>query len=156
MLGTRPKAIGASTTVTVVVESLVASSEEAAVIVTGPGTAGAIQAPVAAFIVPPVADQVSPFVAPPVAVAEKVVALPVVRVGAAGLMAPTLTACTVTVAEAVAVAPAAFVTVRVKVLVPDQFAVMAPVAAPEVTAPIPLSTLPVPPENVGVSVKVAP
>jgi hypothetical protein len=94
--------------------------------------------------VPPVEDQVTLLVAPPVAVAVKVVAVETVRDGAAGLMTPTLTTWGVTTAVVVAVAPAEFVTVRVKVLAPVQFAVMALEATPVAGQTTLLSMVPVP------------
>ena len=134
--------VGAPTTVTVVVAVLATSSVEVAVMVTVPAVAGAVQAPVLALMLPPVADQVMPLVAPLEAVALKVVVELAVRVPPTGLMAPTATVCTVMGRLVVAVLPAALVTVRVKVLA----AVMVPLlkATPLVTVPTPLSTLPVP------------
>ena len=145
---TRLVATGAATTVTVVVAVLVASAWLVAVMVTLPGEAGAVKAPVEALIVPAVADQVRPVFDAPETELEKVVLVLTVMVGAAGLMAATPADCRVTPTAAVAVAPAALVTVRVKVLA----AVRAPElnAVPEVTAPMPWSTAPVPPEKVGV------
>jgi hypothetical protein len=65
------------------------------------------------FIVPAEADHTMALVAPPVTVAVNVLLAPAVTVGVAGATAPTTTVCGVTVAEAVAVVPAALVTVRV-------------------------------------------
>ena len=67
--------------------------------VTLPAVAGAVQAPVAAFMEPELADHEMPLVTPPVAVVLKVVVLLTVRVGAAGLMAFIATVCGVTVME---------------------------------------------------------
>ena len=102
---TASDAVGRATTVTVVEADLLVSSLEVAVMTTLPGVAGAVQAPVLALIVPPVADQVSPLVRPPVAVVEKVVALLTVRLGAAGVMGATATVCGVTVTETSAAWP---------------------------------------------------
>jgi hypothetical protein len=93
------EAVAASTTVADVVADLVLSSTDVAVMVTLPAVAGAVHAPVAAFIVPALADHVMLLVTPPVAVVVKVVALLTVFVGAAGLMAFTTTVCGVTVTE---------------------------------------------------------
>src|SRR5690348_4324404 len=67
------EAVLASTTLTVVVAVLPLSSLDVAVMVTLPAVAGAVQAPVAAFIDPALADQVTLLVTPPVAVVAKVV-----------------------------------------------------------------------------------
>ena len=88
---TRPVATGRDTTVTVVVAFLVGSSTEVAVMVTDWAVAGAVQAPVEAFIVPAEADQVTLLVAPPVVVEEKVVMELTSLVVAAGLGVPTTT-----------------------------------------------------------------
>jgi hypothetical protein len=109
----KPLIAGAATTVTVVELDFVASACEVAVIVKGPpAAAGAVQTP-EALMVPPVALQVMPAFTAPETVAVKVVLVLTVFVGAAGLMAETLTALTVTVAVAVALSPAALVTVKV-------------------------------------------
>ena len=73
-----------------------------------PEVEGAVQRPVG-VMVPPVAVQVSVLVTPPVAVAVKMVVVATVRVGVAGERGPTATACGVTVTEASAAPPAAFV-----------------------------------------------
>ena len=131
----RTGVVGAATTAMVVLADLAGSSTEVAVMVTVWAVTGAVQTPVLATMVPALAVQARVFVAPPVAVALKVVLVPVVRVGKAGVMAPTLTAWVVRVTEAVAVLPAALVTVRVKVFAPE-------------TAPlpkgVPLATTPTP------------
>ena len=110
--------------------------------------AGAVKAPVEALIVPAEADQVMPVFEAPETELEKVVEVFTVMVGAAGEIAATAADWTVMVTLAVAVDPAALVTVRVKVL----GAVRAPElkAVPEVTAPTLWSTAPVPAEKVGV------
>ena len=145
---TRPVATGRLTTVTVVVAVLVASSLEVAVMVTDCSVAGAVQAPVEAFMVPALADQVTMLVAPPLAVVLKVVVELTSLVGAAGAKAVRATVCGVSVTVAVAVVPAALVTVMVKVLL----AVMTPLlkAVPLLTAPMLLSTVAVPLLKVGV------
>jgi len=102
-------AVAASTTVTVVVAVLLLSSFAVAVMVTLPAVAGAVHAPVPAFIAPALADHVMPLVTPPVAVVVKVVAVLTVLVGAAGLMALTATVCGVTVTELSTKSPAALV-----------------------------------------------
>ena len=102
-------AVAASTTVTVVVAVLLLSSFAVAVMVTFPAVAGAVHAPVLAFIVPALADHVMPLVTPPVAVVVKVVAVLTVFVGEVGLMAFTATVCGVTVTELSTKSPAAFV-----------------------------------------------
>ena len=66
----------------------------------------------------------------------------------AGLTAETEGVCTVMTTEVVAVALVALVTVRVKVVAPARAPELN--AVPEVTAPMPWSTAPVPPEKVGV------
>ena len=116
--------------------------------------AGAVQAPVLAFIVPAVADQVMPLVTPPVVLEVKVVVELMSLVDAAGLRAATATVCGFTVRVAVTAVPAALVTVRMKVLA----AVMAPLlkAVPLVTAPMLLSTVAVPLLKVGVMLVVPP
>jgi len=144
--------VGRATTVTVVLLDLVGSSAEVAVMVTDCGVAGAVQAPVLALMEPALAVQLRRLVAPLVAVAVNVVVEFTSLVGAAGLRAPTATVCGVRVTLAVAVVPAALVTVRRKVLL----AVMLPLpkAVPLVTTPTPLFTLPVPLLKVGVIVVV--
>ena len=82
---------GIAATATEVVENLLASSTEMAVMLTTWAVDGAVQAPVVGFMVPALADQVRVLVAPPVAAAEKVVEVPTVRLEAAGVIAPTLT-----------------------------------------------------------------
>ena len=116
--------------------------------------AGAVQAPVAAFMEPAVADQVTPLVTPPLAVELKVVVELMSLVGAAGARAERATVCGFTVRLAVTAVPAALVTVRMKVLA----AVMAPLlkAVPLVTLPMPLLTLAVPLLKVGVMLVVPP
>ena len=107
------------------------------------------------MIVPALALQVTPLVAPLVAVELKVVLVLMERVAPAGVTAVRATVWGLTVSGALAVvAPAALVTVRVKVLAE----VMVPVekAVPLVTAPTPLSTEPVPLLKVGVTVVLAP
>ncbi len=74
--------VPAATTLTTVVELLVGSSFEVAVMVTLPTLDGALQAPDTESIVPALALHVSPLVTPPLAVAVNVVDVPVVRVGA--------------------------------------------------------------------------
>ena len=103
------EAVGAATTVTVVLTDFVTSSAA------GRGDGGlsrrwrgAVQTP-AAVIVPTVALQVRLLVRPPLAVALKVVEVPTVRVGAAGLTGLTATVCGVTVVEASTESPAALV-----------------------------------------------
>ena len=78
---------------------LLESSFDVAVIVTFPDAFGAVHAPVLALIVPALADQVMPLITPPVAVVLKVVELFTVRVGAAGVIALTITVCGVTMTE---------------------------------------------------------
>ena len=102
------EAVGAATTLTVVVTDLVLSSAAVAVMVAEPAVAGAVQTP-AEVMVPAVALQVMLLVRPPVAVALKVVEVLTVRVGAGGLMTLTATVCGVTVVEASTESPAAFV-----------------------------------------------
>ena len=102
-------AVAAKTTFTVVVMFFVASSLDVAVMVTLPDETGAVQAPVFAFMVPALADQVIALVTPPVMVVEKVVEVLTVRVGVAGLMAFTTTVCGVTVTELSTESPAALV-----------------------------------------------
>ena len=104
--------------------------------------AGAVQAPVDAFITPALADQVMPLVLPPLALEVKVVTELMSLVDAAGLRAVRATVCGFTTRLVVTAVPAAFVTVRMKVLA----AVMAPLlkAVPLVTLPMPLLTLAVP------------
>jgi hypothetical protein len=92
-------AVDASTTFTMVVADLVASSFDVAVIVTLPAVPGAVHTPVLTLIAPPLAVQLIPLVFPPLAVVLKVVALLTVRVGAAGLIAFTTTVCGVTKAD---------------------------------------------------------
>ena len=104
---------GAGTTVTVVLADLVPSATLVAVMVTLPAMVGAVHAPVAGVMVPPVALQVMALLNAPVTVLLKVWLVLTVMVGLAGLMAVTATVCGVTVAVAVAVSPAALVTVRV-------------------------------------------
>ena len=82
---------GIAATATEVLANLLASSAEVAVMLTTWAADGAVQAPVAGFMVPALADQVRVLVAPPVAAAEKMVVVPTVRLEAAGVMAPTLT-----------------------------------------------------------------
>ena len=107
----------ARTTFTVVLAVFVASSCDVAVMVTLPAVPGAVHVPVLALIVPALADHVMPLVAPPVAVILKVVELFTVRVGTAGVMAPTVTVCGATVTELSAKSPAALVARSQKVLV---------------------------------------
>jgi hypothetical protein len=97
----------AATTVTVVWAVLLGSSTEVAVIVTDWAVAGAVQ--VLPFQVPAVLLQVTVPWVPPLAVAVKLVWLPTVRAGDAGLIAPTLTVCGVTVTLASTESPAASV-----------------------------------------------
>ena len=89
----------ARTTLTAVVAVLLLSSLDVAVMVTLPAVAGAVQTPVLAFMVPALADQLMLLVTPPVAVVENVVDLVTVRVGAAGVIAPTTTVFGVTMTE---------------------------------------------------------
>jgi hypothetical protein len=127
---------GAATTVTVVELDLVPSAWEVAVMVKGPpAVPGAVQTPVEASMLPPLALQVMPVFTAPETVAVKVVLELTVLVGFAGLMVETLTALTVTVAVAVTLSPAVLVTVKVYVLVAVRTPVPYPV--PETTAPIP-------------------
>ena len=93
------ESVTAETTVTVVVADLPESSLDVAAIVTLPEFAGAVHAPVAAFMVPALADQAIPFVTPPVILVLNVVELLTVRVGVAGAIALTTTVCGVTVTE---------------------------------------------------------
>ena len=102
------EAVGAATTLTVVLTNLVASSAEVAVMVTEPAVAGAVQTP-AEVMVPAVALHVTVLVRPPVAVALKVVRVPTVRVGDAGLTGLTATVCGVTAVDASTESPAALV-----------------------------------------------
>ena len=104
--------------------------------------AGAVQAPVDAFMVPALADQVMPLVLPPLALEVKVVMELTSFVGAAGARAVRATVCGFTTRLVVTAVPAAFVTVRMKVFA----AVMAPLETPVplTTAPRPLLMLPVP------------
>ena len=101
--------MAASTTLTMVAAVLLPSSFEAAVMVTLPAMAGALQTPVLALIVPAAADHVIPLVAPPVAVVLNAVVLFTVRIGAAGLTAFTKTVCGVTVTELSVKSPAELV-----------------------------------------------
>jgi hypothetical protein len=104
---------GAATTVTVVELDFVASACEVAVMVKGPpAAAGAVQTP-EALMLPPLALQVMSVFTAPATVAAKVVLVLTVLVGLAGLMAEIDTALTVTVAVAVALSPAALLTVSV-------------------------------------------
>ena len=103
------KAVLTGTTFTMVVAVLLLSSFDVAVMVTGPMVAGAVQAPVPAIIVPPLADQLMRLVAPPVAVVLNAVVLFTVRVGAAGLTAFTTTVCGVTLTELSTKSPAELV-----------------------------------------------
>ena len=91
--------VTAKTTITVVEADLVPSSFDVPVIVTLPAVAGAVHAPVLAFMVPALAVQLMPFVAPPEAVVPNVVELFTVSVGLAGLIGLTTTVCGVTVTE---------------------------------------------------------
>ena len=91
-LATRVAATGAATTVTVVDADLVGSSLDVAVMVTAWAVLGASQEPLEGVMVPALELQVIPPVAPPVTGAEKVVEVPAVRRGLAGLTGPTLTA----------------------------------------------------------------
>jgi|SRR5690242_1499851 len=93
------ESVESGTTVTFVVADLLLSSFDVAVIVTLPARAGAVHVPVLGLIVPPLADHAMPSVTPPLAVAEKVVALLTVLVGASGVIAFTTTVCGVTVTE---------------------------------------------------------
>ena len=105
---------GAGTTVTWVEVDLVPSATLVAVMVKGPpAVAGAVQAPVAATMVPPVALQVMAGLRAPLTLLVKVWLVLTVRIALAGLMAPTTTVCGVAVTLAVAVSLAALVTVRV-------------------------------------------
>ena len=140
------EAVGASTTVTVVVAFLLASSFDVAVIVTLPAVPGAVHAPVLPLIAPPLAVQATVPKFPPLVVVLKVVELFTVRVGEAGLTGLTTTVCGVTSAEStVACCPPALVTVRVNVvgvvIASDDLATLL------VTVPTPLLTLPFPPAN---------
>jgi hypothetical protein len=80
-----------STTFTVVVDFLAVSAWAVAVIVTVWAVAGAVQAPVLAFMVPALALQVMAVLVLPVTVALKVVLLPTLTVLLAGVMALTTT-----------------------------------------------------------------
>ena len=106
--GTRV-AVPAAMTLTVVVELLVGSSLEVAVMTTLPAVAGAVQAPVTGSMVPEDAVQRRALVLPPVAVAAKVVAVPTERVGAPGEMGPTATTLGVTRTDTSTESPAALV-----------------------------------------------
>jgi hypothetical protein len=86
-------------TFTAVVAVLLLSSLDVAVMVTLPAVPGAVHTPLPVFIVPALADHVTLLVTPPVAVVEKVVELLTVRVGAAGVIAPTATVFGVTATE---------------------------------------------------------
>ena len=103
------EATGADVAIAVVVADLLPSSIDVAAMVTFPATAGAVQVPLAAFIVPALADQAMPLVAPPVAVVLNVVALFTVRVGALGLIGFTTTVCGATETELSTKSPAALV-----------------------------------------------
>ena len=111
-------AVGAATTLTVVVEVLEVSSLAVAVMTAVWTVAGGSQLPVAALMVPALAVQVTTLVVPPVAVAEKTVGveLPAVLAGAAGVIALTATVCGVTVTEVSVESPAALVTWSQKVV----------------------------------------
>ena len=89
--GTKLLMAGAATTLTVVVAVLVPSAWEVAVMVTDPAEAGAVKAPVEASIVPALADQVMPAFEAPETELEKVVPVPTVIVGVAGVTVPTAT-----------------------------------------------------------------
>ena len=104
---------GAGTTVTVVVADLVPSAALVAVMVTLPAMVGAVHAPVAGVMVPPVALQVMDALAAPLTVLLKVWLVLAVMVRPDGVIALTATVRGVTVTAAVAVSPAALVTVRV-------------------------------------------
>jgi hypothetical protein len=95
----RIESVTAETTVAVVVANLLGSSLDVAVIVTLPGLAGAVQAPVFGFITPALADHVRALVTPPVAVVVNAVELFTVRVGAAGAIELMAMVCGVTVTE---------------------------------------------------------
>ena len=114
--------------------------------------AGAVQAPVDAFITPALADQVMPLVLPPLALEVKVVTELMSLVDAAGLSAVRATVCAVRVRLAVAVVPATLVTVRMKVL--EVVMVPLPKAVPLVTVPMLWSTVAVPLLKAGVMVVV--
>ncbi len=83
---TAMEAEGGATTLTVVVVDLEVSSLAVAVMTMLPEVVGAFQTPVFPSMIPELADQTMTLVAPPVAVAAKVVELPAVRVGFAGVM----------------------------------------------------------------------
>jgi hypothetical protein len=89
----------ARTTLTLVVAVFAGLSCDVAVMVTLPAVAGAVQAPVLAFMAPALADQLMLLVTPPVAVVEKVVELLTVRVATVGVIAFTTTVCGVTETE---------------------------------------------------------
>lgn len=92
---------------------------------------------------------------PPEKTAISVVLVPAVMVGCAAVkLVITGTAKTCTVVCAVTLVPAELVTVSVKIVVADRLPVLT--ATPEVTVPIPWSTLPVPPEKMAVRVVLVP
>ena len=134
-------AVGSATTVTVVLEDLELSSAEVAVMVTDPVAGGAVQTPPLVML-PALADQLMPLPLPPLALALKVVTELTSLVGAAGETAVTATVCGVIVRVVIEVAPAALVTVRVKVLEAVMAALLK--AVPLITVPMPWSTLAVP------------
>ena len=103
-------ALFAGSTVATVLADLVGSSAEVALMVTGPDAAGAVQAPVAGFMVPAPALQVTVPRKPPVTPATvKARAPPAPTVGAAGATAPTTTVWGVTATLASTWSPAPFV-----------------------------------------------
>jgi hypothetical protein len=105
-------------------------------------------------MLPPLALQVIAGFTAPLTVALKAVVAFTVFVGAAGLIADTDTAPTVTVAVAVTGSPAALVTVSVNVV--EAVSDPVPYAVPEATDPTPWFTLPAPPVNTAVSVVLPP
>lgn len=103
------EAVAVAITSVTVEALLLLSSFEVAVIVTLPGAAGAVHAPVLAFMEPALAVHVIPLVTPPVEVVENVVEVFTVRVGVDGLIALTAIARGVTMTELSIKSPAALV-----------------------------------------------
>lgn len=103
------EAVTATITFAVVVDNLVGSSWDVAVIITFPAPAGAVQAPVLGFMEPALAVQVIALLTPPADVELKSVVVLTVRVGSAGAIALTTTTCGVTVTELSTTSAAAFV-----------------------------------------------
>ena len=102
----------AGVTVARVLDDLPGSSTETALMVTVPAAAGAVQAPVAAFMLPALAVQVTVPRNPPVTLTVNACTVPPATVGAAGLIAPTATVWGVMATLASAWSPAPLVARR--------------------------------------------